>query len=363
MTKNKNISSKRSLRELASSLPDYFSEPVSTGVCPIDKLLKGGIDLGTFVQLIAEPGIGKSTIALQVAKNLCSQGYNVLYVDSEHSVSKETLNSVGLSNYKDNFFLVKESEFALVEQKLDEFILTGEINFIVIDSMACLINPCFTNIGSKKGSISVTTNNSNYMSGPTNKFMSKYKSLAAKYNIGFIIINQNRNSVNMTTGTILKMYGPKNVEYDTDTIIRIKPIKTTTLKDFKELTKDVVGGNALSFEIVKSNKAEPDVVYPGYLMYGKGISNLWTYIYQLKKNGIIEQKGTFYTLDYHGDSIKGQGILNFVKKLEENNVSEDDLKELLDSAGETDDDLEITFINDEIDDDFEFEYMISEVDE
>lgn len=360
MKNSKVIKGKSSLRELASSLPDYFADPVQTGVYLIDKLLNGGIDLGTFVQLVAEPGIGKSTIALQVANNLCSQGYNVLYVDSEHSVSRETLTSIGLFNYKDNFFLVKESEFASVEQKLDEFILTGEINFVVIDSMACLINSCFTNIGSKKGSISVTTNNSNYMSGPVTKFMNKYKSLAAKYNIGFIIINQNRNSVNMTTGTVLKMYGAKNVEYNTDTIIRIKPIKATTLKDFKELTKDVVGGNALSFEIIKSNKAEPDVVCPGYLMYGKGVSNLWTYIYQLKKNGIIEQKGTFYTLDYHGDSIKGQGILNFMRSLEDNDISEENLKELLYSIDETTDCMEVVINNDDSDDEFEFEYEISE---
>ena len=341
----KKNSNKCSLRELVSSLPDYFKEPVNTDIYPLDKLLKGGIDLGTFIQLIAEPGIGKSTIALQMARNLCSQGYNVLYIDTECSVSKETLDSIGLFNYEDKFFLVKESEFASVEKILDEFILTEEINFVVIDSMACLINPCFTNIGSKKGVISVTTNNSNYMSGPVNKFMSKYKTLASKYNVGFIIINQNRNSVNMTMGTILKMYGPKNVEYDTDTIIRVKPIKTGTLKDFKDLTKDVSGGNALTFEIVKSNKAAPNVVCPGYLEYGKGISNIWNYIYQLKKNGVIEQKGTYYILEYNGEIIKSQGLLNFIESLEEHMITENDLKELVDSIDDVDVGIEYVISN------------------
>ena len=71
---------KESLSELTRSLPDYVNSGkiIKSDIYPIDQILSGGLELGSFVQFIAASGVGKTTIALGLSKDLCDKDDNVL---------------------------------------------------------------------------------------------------------------------------------------------------------------------------------------------------------------------------------------------------------------------------------------------
>lgn len=308
---------KDSNKDAFSKIDDYFKglSIIPTNIFALDFILKGGIEESTTYQLIGESGVGKSTISLTIARNVCSQNKHVLYIDSEGSVSKQLLESLGLIQYmEDNLFTyIRESTFSKVEEILDSLIATDEVSLIIVDSIATIVNDGFTNL---KGGISITTNNTKYTSGPLVMFMNKYKSLSMSKKYSLILVNQYRNTIDMNRGTVLKEYGAKNVKYNSDVILRIGPIKSKSkYSDFNSMTKPIDSGVELCFEVIKSNKASPLESIPFYLCYGRGISDICSYFYALQKLGIITQKGGFYKIEYNGRVIKAQGIKNFYNQL------------------------------------------------
>ena len=64
---------------------------VPTGIGELDRVLGGGLVLGSLVLLGGEPGIGKSTLLLQALKAIAGQGHSVLYVSGEESASQTAL--------------------------------------------------------------------------------------------------------------------------------------------------------------------------------------------------------------------------------------------------------------------------------
>lgn len=317
-----------SLKDVACSLPNYLDEVeiIKSDIFILDHILKGGLELGSSIQLIAESGVGKSTIALQIAKNLCDKRKQVVYVDTESSITKEILVSTGVKKHLNkSFFYIKESNFDEVEKYLDMLINTNEISLVIIDSVAGLINKCFTNLD--KG-VSITTNTTLYGSRPLTNFMSKYKSLASSKKFCLLLINQYRNRIDLMKGTVLKEYGGKNVKYNSDIILKISPIKSTSInKEFKDMSKPYDNGTELEFEVIKSNKGYPEEVYPFYLCYGVGISNICNCLYAQLKCGVIQQNGAYYETTYKGVTIKEKGMKSFFRVL---SIYITDIRELYD---------------------------------
>lgn len=308
---------KASDKDAFSKVKDYFKtlSITPTRIFALDFILKGGIEESTTYQFVAESGVGKTTIALTVARNICEQGKHVIYVDSEGSISKQLLESLGLLPFLDEhlFTYIRESTFNKVEKILDTLISTDEVSLIIIDSLAGLTNEKFTDL---KNGISITTNNTKYTSGPLTLFMSKYKSLSMIKKFSLILVNQYRNTIDLKLGTVLKEYGGKNVRYNSDVILRIGPIKSKSeYSDFNTMTKPIDSGIELCFQVIKSNKASPLESIPFYFCYGRGISDVCSYFYALQKLGIITQNGGYYQIEYNNVVIKAQGIKNFYNQM------------------------------------------------
>jgi predicted ATP-dependent serine protease len=77
---------------------------LSSGVNEFDRVLGGGIVPGTLVLIGGDPGIGKSTLLLQVADKLSSSGATVLYVSGEESERQIKLRGDGLASRRPTFF-------------------------------------------------------------------------------------------------------------------------------------------------------------------------------------------------------------------------------------------------------------------
>lgn len=311
MTRKKDYSD---LNDVVNNLPDYLSnKSISiTGNIILDTIFGGPLEFGSFYEIIGDSGTGKSTILLSTASYLCSVGIKVLFIDTESSISAEQLKDTGVGKYLGTYFIyVSESTFDKVEEIMDSIIATGEVQIIMLDSLATLVNSCFTDKNSK---ISITTNSSLYGSRPLTLFMNKYKSLAASDKFCLIFSNQWRQRIG-NTGSVNKSYGPKNVEYNCDVIIELSKMTSVGLnQDFKSMFSSLDRGFAVNLKLTKSNKRSPGV-FPSYFLYGSGLSNRCSIIYALVSKGIIEKNGSYYSYNDSMGTIKSNGIVNFYDDL------------------------------------------------
>lgn len=86
----------------------------STKVAEFDRVLGGGLVPGAVVLLSGEPGVGKSTLLLEVAAKTAQTGAKVLYVSGEESVGQIRLRAERTGALSDNLFLASETDLANV---------------------------------------------------------------------------------------------------------------------------------------------------------------------------------------------------------------------------------------------------------
>src|SRR5207302_10864653 len=92
---------------------------VSSGVTEFDRVLGGGIVPGTLVLLGGDPGIGKSTLLLQVADKLSTTGAIVLYVSGEESERQIKLRGERLGVQAPNLLLMPETNLENIFREIE----------------------------------------------------------------------------------------------------------------------------------------------------------------------------------------------------------------------------------------------------
>lgn len=103
----------------------------STGSDELNRVLGGGIVPGSLVLLSGDPGIGKSTMLLQICSYLATQGKRVLYISGEESPQQVKLRAERLSITGENLFLLAETNIDNILAQLEEI---GP-SFVVVDSI------------------------------------------------------------------------------------------------------------------------------------------------------------------------------------------------------------------------------------
>ena len=94
-----------SLREI--SLDE--NSRMKTGIGELDRVLGGGIVPGSLTLVGGDPGIGKSTLLLQVCKQLSDAGRSVLYVSGEESLQQIKMRAVRIGTFQDGLKLLCET--------------------------------------------------------------------------------------------------------------------------------------------------------------------------------------------------------------------------------------------------------------
>ena len=108
----------------------------STGMEELDRVLGGGTVLGSLVLVGGEPGIGKSTLLLQVCATLAAQG-KVLYVSGEESPRQIKLRAGRLAIDSDTLFIHAETRMDGILETLNRL----QPDFIVVDSIQTVYKP------------------------------------------------------------------------------------------------------------------------------------------------------------------------------------------------------------------------------
>ncbi len=104
---------------------------LSTGDPECDRVLGGGIVAGSLTLVGGDPGIGKSTLMLQVSRHLAHRAGKVLYVSGEESFDQTRLRARRLNALHDNIFLLTETAVDVIRRHIED----GEYAFVVIDSI------------------------------------------------------------------------------------------------------------------------------------------------------------------------------------------------------------------------------------
>ncbi len=164
-----------------------------TGFEELNRVLGGGLVQGSLVLLAGDPGIGKSTLVLQTAGNICKQGKKLLYVCAEESGSQVKLRAQRLNVNTDNLYVYSQTNLEAVITQID----TLKPEILVIDSIQSIYT---SNITSSSGSVS-------QIRECTNALMD----IAKNKNITVIVIGHVTKDGNIA--------GPKVLEHMVDTVI------------------------------------------------------------------------------------------------------------------------------------------------
>ena len=119
----------------------------TTGMAELDRVLGGGIVDGSLVLVGGDPGIGKSTLLLQVCRNLAAAGRRVLYVSGEESLRQIRMRADRMGEFSDTLLLLCETNL----DTISEAIRTAAPEVVIIDSIQTMFNE---NVSSAPGSVS-----------------------------------------------------------------------------------------------------------------------------------------------------------------------------------------------------------------
>lgn len=168
---------------------------ISTGIPDIDSVLGGGIVPASIVLIAGQPGIGKSTVLMQLAHEV-SANHKVLYVSGEESAGQVKVRADRLGAERADLFLASSTSADDIAATIRE----GAYDLVVVDSIQTL---SMREISSAAGSVSQITNSSNLLTQ------------AAK----------NSNTAVIIVGHVTKegsIAGPKILEHMVDVVVNLE---------------------------------------------------------------------------------------------------------------------------------------------
>lgn len=130
-----------------SSIDTAEEERMSTHMEELNRVLGGGIVPGSLVLVGGDPGIGKSTLLLQVCRKLSGDGRQVLYISGEESLKQIKLRAARIGSFSDCLRLLCETNLELIRETIRE----QKPEVVIIDSIQTMYHE---EISSAPGSVS-----------------------------------------------------------------------------------------------------------------------------------------------------------------------------------------------------------------
>lgn len=129
---------------------------MTTHIGELDRVLGGGLVPGSLTLVGGDPGIGKSTLLLQVCRHMAADGRKILYISGEESLQQIKLRANRIGSFSDNLLLLCETGLGTVEQTLKKQLPA----VAVIDSIQTMYHE---EISSAPGSVSQVRESTNVL--------------------------------------------------------------------------------------------------------------------------------------------------------------------------------------------------------
>lgn len=176
-----------------NSVSTNEDERIRTGIEELDRVLGGGIVQGSLVLVGGDPGIGKSTLLLQVCQRLAGQDKKILYISGEESLRQIKLRANRMGDFKDTLSLLCETNLDIIRGVIEQH----KPEMAVIDSIQTMYSE---EVGSAPGSVSQVRESTNTL-----------MQLAKGLNISIFIVGHVTKE-----GTVA---GPRVLEHMVDTVL------------------------------------------------------------------------------------------------------------------------------------------------
>jgi recombination protein RecA len=292
---------KGSIIRLGDSKHDFGNiATVSTGSLSLDLALGGyGVPYGRIIEIYGPESSGKTTLALHIAANVQKKGGVAVFIDAEHALDVNYAKKLGIDI--DNLLVSQPDCGEQALEITDTLIQTGEVDVVVVDSVAALTPRAELNGEMGDSHMGLQARLMSQALRKLTGSISKSKTL-------LIFINQIRMKIGVmfgspettTGGNALKFYSSIRMD-----IRRIGSIKKG----------DEIIGNLTKVKVVKNKMAPPFRIAEFDIMFGEGISYAGDILTLADKEGIVEKSGSWYS--YKGERL-GQGKENVKAFLLEN---------------------------------------------
>lgn len=215
---------------------------ILTGIGELDRVLGGGIVPGSLVLVGGDPGIGKSTLLLQVCQSL-SRDRRLLYISGEESLAQIKLRANRMGEFKENLKLLCETNLEMIRTVIEN----QKPELVIIDSIQTMYSE---DVASAPGSVSQVRES-------TNIFMQLAKGLGISI---FIVGHVTKE------GTVA---GPRVLEHMVDTVLYFEGDRHASYRILRGVKNRFGSTNEIGvFEMRKSGLAE--VENPSeYMLSGK----------------------------------------------------------------------------------------------
>lgn len=206
-------------------------ERVKTGIEELDRVLGGGIVQGSLVLVGGDPGIGKSTLLLQVCQRLSDMDKKILYISGEESLKQIKLRANRMGDFKDTLSLLCETNLDLIRGVIERH----KPQMAVIDSIQTMYSE---EVASAPGSVSQVRESTNTL-----------MQLAKGLNISVFIVGHVTKE-----GTVA---GPRVLEHMVDTVLYFEGDRHASYRILRGVKNRFGSTNEIGvFEMRKSGLAE-----------------------------------------------------------------------------------------------------------
>ncbi len=261
--------------------PTHVKRWISTGSRQLDYIIanrkNGGLPEGRIVEIFGPPSIGKSHIAIQIARSTQQMGGIVVYIDTENATSVENLALLGVDISKRFVYVdthCTEEVLAISENTIMKAkAMDKDVPITIIWDSVAASSPKAELIGDyDKDSIGLQAR-------AISKGMRKITGIIANQNVLMICLNQIRTKIGVMYGDPTTTPGGKAIPFHSSVRIKLGAGQPITNKD-----KEVIGIN-VSAKTIKNKVAPPFRTVNFEIHFGKGIREHEQIFDLLRKHG------------------------------------------------------------------------------
>ena len=296
----------------SDSTPTDIKEFISTGSSILDLAISnrpnGGIAVGRITEINGLESSGKSLIGTHILAETQKKGGLAVYIDTETSVSREWLETIGIDVQNLLYLHVETVEdifecFENIVTKIRESDRDRLVT-ILVDSLAA---------ASTKVEMEADYDKDGWATSKAiviSKAMRKITQMVGRERVALVFTNQLRQKLGVMFGDPWTTSGGKALPFHSSTRIRLK-----NMGQIKDTKKNTLGMKARA-QIIK-NRLGPPLRHADFNLYfDSGIDDKGSWLQVMKDHKLVKVAGAWYTVQFEGEDIKFQSK-DFKKVLDE----------------------------------------------